>query len=83
MVFYGVLSHFMLLFCFAYLVFCELRCFVGKLCCFVAESVLSLFTQFGVEKNGAKNCACGEKMTNMRYAHAGPKVDKTFEHWLA
>ena len=22
-------------------------------------------------------------VTNMRYAHAGPKVDKTFEHWLA
>ena len=62
-VFHGVLSHFMLLFYLAFLVVWELRCFVGKLRCFVAEFVLS----------------------NDKYevAHAGPKVDKTFEHWLA
>ena len=40
--------------------FCNLRCFVAK-------SVLVRFTRFCVEKNLAKNCARGEKMTNMRY----------------
>ena len=40
--------------------FCDLRRFVAK-------SVLVWFTGFCVEKNWAKNCARGEKMTNMRY----------------
>ena len=42
--------------------------------CFVAKSVLSQFTlfcrdllAFCVEKNLTKNCACGEKKTNIRY----------------
>ena len=40
--------------------FCDLRCFVAK-------SVLVRFARFCVEKNWAKSCARGEKMTNMRY----------------
>ena len=57
---YGVLSHFTI-FCCKISFFCDLRCFVAK-------SVLAWFTRFCVEKNLAKNCACGEKITNMRYA---------------
>ena len=34
---------------------------------FVANSVLSRFMHFCVEKNGTKYCVCGEKMTNIRY----------------
>ena len=56
---FDVLSHFML-FCCKIFLLCDLRCFVAK-------SVLSWFTRFGVEKNRAKNCDCGEKRTNMRY----------------
>ena len=41
-------------------------------CCdlrrFVAKSVLLRFTHFCVEKNLTKDCICGEKMTNIRYA---------------
>ena len=40
--------------------FCKLRCFLAK-------SVFLRFTRFCVEKNLAKNCTRGEKMTNMRY----------------
>ena len=36
---------------------------------FRCEIVLSRFTRYCVEKIWAKNCARGEKMTNMRYAH--------------
>ena len=36
--------------------------------CFVAKSVLSRYTHFCVEKNWTKDCVCGEKMTNIRYA---------------
>ena len=57
---YGVLMHIML-FCCKICSFCDLRCFVAK-------SVLSRFTRFCVEKNLAKNCACGEKRTNIIYA---------------
>ena len=46
--------------------FCNLRCFVAK-------PVLVRFTRFCVEKNLAKNCARGEKMTNMRYGHLKDK----------
>ena len=42
--------------------FCKLRCFVAK-------SVFVRFTRFCVEKNWAKNCTRGEKMTIMRYDH--------------
>ena len=56
---YGVLLHFTI-FCCQISFFCNLRCFVAK-------SVLVRFTRFCVEKNLAKNCARGEKMTNMRY----------------
>ena len=58
---YGVLLHFTI-FCCQISFFCNLRCFVAK-------SVLVRFTRFCVEKNLAKNCARGEKMTNMRYVH--------------
>ena len=51
----------MLFFC-AKILFCNLRCFVVK-------SVLLQFTRLCVEKNSATNCACGENMTIMRYAH--------------
>ena len=61
---FDVLSHFML-FCCKIFLLCDLRCFVAK-------SVLSWFTRFGVEKNRAKNCDCGEKRTNMRYAQFIP-----------
>ena len=54
-----VLSHLML-FCCKISLLCNLRCFVAK-------SVLSLFTRFGVEKNWGKNFVCGEKRTNIRY----------------
>ena len=59
--------------CGVFMVFCHiLCCFYGfmfslpfllfcRKICFVA------FSGFCVEKNGAKNWACGEKMTNMRY----------------
>ena len=57
---YGVLLHFTI-FCCQISFFCNLRCFVAK-------PVLVRFTRFCVEKNLAKNCARGEKMTNMRYA---------------
>ena len=39
---------------------CHLRC-IG------AKSILSRFTHFCVEKNLFRNCACGEKRTNIRY----------------
>ena len=58
---FDVLSHFMLFYCKISLL-CDLRCFVAK-------SVLSRFTRFGVEKNWAKNFVCGEKRTNIRYAY--------------
>ena len=35
--------------------------FCRNLCCIVANSVLSQFTRFYVEKNLTKNCVCGEK----------------------
>ena len=41
---------------------------------FVVISVLSRFTRFCVEKNSAKNCACGGKITNIRYAPVIVKV---------
>ena len=50
----------LMLFCGKISLLCNLRCFVAK-------SVLSLFTRFGVEKNWAKNFVCGEKRTNIRY----------------
>ena len=53
------------------LTFMQFCCKISLLCnlrCFVAKSVMSRFTRFGMEKNWAKNYACGEKMTNMRYA---------------
>ena len=59
---FDVLSHF-LLFCCKISLFYDLRCFVAK-------SVLSRFTRFGVEKNLVKNFACGEKRTNIRYVSA-------------
>ena len=41
------------------------------LCCHLrsigAKSILSRFTHFCVEKNLFRNCACGEKRTNIRY----------------
>ena len=58
---FDVLSHFMLFYCKISLL-CDLRCFVAK-------SVLSRFTRFGVEKNWANNFVCGEKRTNIRYAY--------------
>ena len=51
-----------MLFCYKICSFCDLRCFVAK-------SVLSQFTRFCMEKNWAKNCACGEKRTYMRYGY--------------
>ena len=45
----------------------DLRCFVAKSLC--REIVLSRFTRHCVEKSLAKNCARGEKMTNMRYVY--------------
>ena len=56
---FDVLSHFML-FCCKISLLCDLRCFVAK-------SVLSQFTRFGVAKNWATNFTCGEKRTNMKY----------------
>ena len=41
--------------------------FCRNLHCFVAKSVLLQFTRFCVEKNLTKNCACGEKKTNIKY----------------
>ena len=64
---YGVLLHFTI-FCCQISFFCNLRCFVAK-------SVLVRFTRFCVEKNLAKNCARGEKMTNMRYVQ--PQIIST------
>ena len=58
---FDVLSHFMLFYCKISLL-CDLRCFVAK-------SVLSRFTRFGVEKNWANNFVCGEKRTNIRYGY--------------
>ena len=56
---YDVLSHFMM-FCCKISLLCNLRCFV-------ATSVLSRFTHFGVEKIWAKKFVCGEKRKNIRY----------------
>ena len=56
---YGALMLIML-FCCKICSFCNLRCFVAK-------SVLSRFTRYRVEKICAKNCACGEKRTNIMY----------------
>ena len=61
---FDVLSHFML-FCCKSSPLCDLRCFVAK-------SVLSRFTRFGVEKNWANNFVCGEKRTNIRYGNDVP-----------
>ena len=58
---FDVLSHFMLFYCKIALL-CDLLCFVAK-------SVLSRFTRFGVEKNWANNFVCGKKRTNIRYDH--------------
>ena len=33
----------------------------------ICSSLLSRFTHFCVEKNLFRNCACGEKRTNIRY----------------
>ena len=63
---FDVLSHFMLFYCKISLL-CDLRCFVAK-------SVLSRFTHFGVEKNWAKNFVCGEKRTNMRNGYDHIKI---------
>ena len=51
---------------------CYLWSFVAKyvflqFTLFCHEIVLSQFTRYCVEKIWAKNCAHGEKMTNMRY----------------
>ena len=82
--------HDKLVWCFsgAFVLFCHILCcflgqkrFLSDLRYFVAKSVLSRFTRFYVEKNRAKNCIRGEKMTNMRYApppvskmKLGPKI---------
>ena len=42
------------------LFFCHLRWIAAK-------SILSRFMRFCVKKNLLRNCACGEKRTNMRY----------------
>ena len=42
---------------------------------FLSKSILLRFTRFCVEKNLLRNCACGEKRTNMRYA---PMTDQGF-----
>ena len=59
--------------CVQFMVFCCIlqgfvaNSFFCKLRCFVAKSVFVRFTRFCVEKNWAKNCTRGEKMTIMRY----------------
>ena len=55
---YGVLMNIML-FCFK---------IIFNFRCFVAKYVLLQFTRYCVEKNLAKNYACGEKRTNIMYA---------------
>ena len=58
---YCVLLQYVLLYC--------------NLCNFVAiYAVLSRFTRFCVEKSWTKNCACGEKKTNIRYVLRGALV---------
>ena len=58
------------------MVFCHiLYCFVAKsvlfgFTLFCRKIVLSQFTRYCVEEILAKNCARGEKMTNMRYGSA-------------
>ena len=54
--------------------------FCRNLRCFVAKSVLLRFTRFCVETNWTKNCACGEKTTNIRYAYAEAKSGSTDLH---
>ena len=54
---------------------CDLRCFVAK-------SVLSLFTRFCVEKNWAKIFVCGEKRTNIRYGPPPPFGSFLKIHWV-
>ena len=70
---FDVLSHFMLFYCKISLL-CNLRCFVAK-------SVLSRFTRFGVEKNWANNFVCGEKRTNIRYDFTCPIMLRRQRMW--
>ena len=58
---YNVLSHFML-FCYKIVIYAVLSRY--------------LFCLFCMEKNSAKNCARGEKMTNIRY---GPCLERDKE----
>ena len=55
--------------------------FCCNLRCFVAKSVLSRFARFCVEKNWAKNCACGEKKTIIRYDYDPPVCTTFLERW--
>ena len=50
---------------------CHLRC-IG------AKSILSRFTHFCVEKNLFRNCACGEKRTNIRYGYRAARAAKNY-----
>ena len=45
----------------------KLTFFCCKICFVAIYAVLSRFTRFCVEKSWTKNCACGEKKTNIRY----------------
>ena len=59
----NIFCHFLCCFFFSRnLLCCHLRCIGTK-------SILSRFTHFCVEKNLLRNCACGEKRTNIRYVN--------------
>ena len=44
--------------------------FCRKICFVTVYVVLSRFTRFCMQKNLTKNCVCGEKGANIRYARA-------------
>ena len=56
---YGILLHFTL--------FCCKICFFLAIFAVLSHDRFLRFTRYYVEKNLAKNSACGEKMTNIRY----------------
>ena len=70
--------------CVQFMVFCHiLYCYVAKsvlfgFTLFCRKIVLSRFTRYCVEKIWAKNCARGEKMTNMRYVTAVTYISQEY-----
>ena len=65
---YGILLHFAL--------FCWKFVFSSLIYAVLSQNLFLPFTRFCVETNLAKNSACGDKMTNIRYVEWGRNCKK-------